>query len=468
MKSYIPFFTMLLTISASCSDTEPPNIVIIYTDDLGWSDLGCYGNAYHDTPHIDNLAEEGLRFTSAYAPAPICSASRASIMTGKSPARLQFEFVATNRRIKDKPLLPPKRTLELPLKEITLGEIGQNAGYTTAFFGKWHIAKHNGGYLKWSDTHGPFQQGFKVGSDHYGSHPYDKRNKPMVRLKPGEFPSDSLVERSIQFLRDQENKKQPFLMVFSSYYVHTPVAPNNDWLVKKYRDKMPAATENEVLYAAFVQTMDHYTGQVLQALDDYGFRENTVVIFTSDNGGHPGYTNNKPLRGNKWNLYEGGIREPFIIRWPGQVEGGKSIDDVVIQWDILPTLCELLGQPVPGDVDGVSLLPSVKYQKNLTDREFVYWHFPYYHPPKSYEGTKPCSAIREGDYKLLYFYEDQRLELYNLAQDIEESVDLSRQLPGLTDRLKTKLFEELSAVDARFAEPNPNFNATPNKDETSR
>ena len=458
MKKTIYLLLFIVVLLSGCkSKKQQPNILIIYSDDLGWSDIGCYGNIKNETPNLDKLATEGLLFTNAYAGAPICSASRASIMTGKSPARLNFEFVSTEGHINDKPLLPPKRILELPLEEITLGEIAKEAGYKTAFFGKWHIAKHNGEYLKWSNTHGPFQQGFDYGSDNYGSHPYDKKNREMVYLPDGTFPEDSLVIKSIDFLKKQQNGNQPFLMIFSSYYVHTPVIPNNSWLIEKYKKKLPNASENEIKYAAFVETMDFYYGQLLKALKDNGLEENTLIFFTSDNGGHPAYTNNAPLRGNKWNLYEGGIREPFIVRWPGIAKENTESAVPVIQWDIFPTLCELLKTNVPDNVDGESLLSLIQGKSSTLNRNSLYWHFPYYHPPISYEGTKPCSAIREGNFKLLYFYEDKRTELYNLENDLEEKDDLSSELPELTSRLKSKLLNQLENVSARFPQPNPAY-----------
>ncbi len=437
--------------------SNAPNILILYADDLGWSDIGCYGSSKNETPNIDKLAAEGVKFSNAYAPSPICSASRASLMTGKSPARLHFEFVSTEKIDTGYPLLPPKRTLDLPLDEVTIGEIAKNAGYNTAFFGKWHIAKHNKGYLKWSDTHGPFQQGFNEGSDHFGSHPYDVNNREMLNLENGLFPRDSLVIQAIDFLQRQKNSKQPFLMFFSSYFVHTPVFPNNSWLIEKYRNKLTGAPENEILYAAFVETMDHYFGKILEALRKYGFEENTIVLFTSDNGGHPGYTTNEPLRGNKWNLYEGGIRVPFIIKWPGIVNRETENSLSVIQWDVMPTVSDIFQQEKPENIDGESLLPLLKGKAETLSRKSIYWHFPYYHPAYSYEGTKPCSAIREGNYKLIYFYEDQRVELYNLDNDIIEANNLASQVPDMTNRLKEKLFKQLNEVNARFAITNPSF-----------
>lgn len=458
MKKLYFLLVILITIAGSSisSEKSKPNVLIIYADDLGWSDIGCYGNIRNETPNLDKFASQGLRFTNAYAGAPICSASRASIMTGKSPARLNFEFVSTEGKTLDKPLLPPERTMELPLNEITLAEIAQKAGYTTAMFGKWHIARHNGKYLKWSDTHGPLQQGFEYGSDDYGSHPYNPENKKMVYLDEGQYPVDSLLVKTIDFLRDQEQNEKPFFLFYSNYYVHTPVVPNNSWLIEKYKRQMPDATTDQIKYAVFVETLDYYCGQLLQALNDFGLDENTLVIFTSDNGGHPKFTDNFPLRGNKWNLYEGGIREPFIVRWPGHARIGET-NEPLIQWDIMPTLCELMGQNVPDKVDGESFLPLLNSPVATMKREMIYWHFPYYHPAESYEGTKPCSAIRAGKYKLIYFYEDDSSELYNLESDVSETNDLSMQMPEMTRQLKENLLNLLKEANARFPQPNPDY-----------
>jgi uncharacterized sulfatase len=247
-------------------------------------------------------------------------------------------------------------------------------------------------------------------------------------------------------------------LFFSSYYVHDPVIPNNAWLIEKYRKSMPGASEDKIKYAAFVETMDHYFGEILIELKNLGLEKNTIVIFTSDNGGHPKYTDNAPLRGNKWNLYEGGIREPFIVRWPGIINKNTEFSEPVIQWDIMPTLCELIGQVIPDQVDGESLLPILQGKAKKLKRSCIYWHFPYYHPPLSYEGTNPCSAIRAGKFKLIHFYEDERCELYDLSKDYKEKFDLSDQFPEVTMKLKSLLAEKLKEANARFALPNANFN----------
>ncbi|KRP29819.1 MAG: hypothetical protein ABS28_06905 [Cryomorphaceae bacterium BACL22 MAG-120619-bin32] len=447
----------------TCNDKylSKPNIVILYSDDLGWSDLGCYGSNKNETPHLDSLSKEGITFTQAYAAAPICSASRAALLTGKSPARVHFEFVVNDGRQEGKPLLPPVATQNLKLEEITFAEIARDAGYKTAMFGKWHLSQHNGEYLKWSDTHGPLQQGFSIGDYNYGSHPYNEKNRQLVYLKENEYPQDVLVDQTVEFIRNHKNVKSPFLLYFSSYYVHTPVIPNNSWLIEKYRNKFPKASEDEIKYAAFVETMDYYYGEILDAIKENGLEDNTIVIFTSDNGGHPIYTDNLPLRGHKWNLYEGGIREPLIIKWTGKAEGNTRIDLPVIQWDILPTICDVVNSKVPENVDGTSLLPLLE-NKELAPRKekYLYWHFPNYinsKNSKKYEGTTPCSAIRDGDYKLLYFYEEDYCKLYKVNDGSYERNDLIKELPQRAKNMQQELLAILKRVNARLPIRNSNY-----------
>ncbi|MFY0600318.1 MAG: sulfatase [Cyclobacteriaceae bacterium] len=462
-KFYKLFTVFILILTSSCndsvkevidlekmSDPNNPNILILYVDDLGWSDLGCYGNQYHDTPYLDSLAKDGLKFTQAYAPAPICSASRASFLTGKSPAKLNFEFAIGTGRVTDRPLLPPLKPQNLPAEETTFAEIAKKGGYRTAMYGKWHIAEERGGYLKWHNKFGPFQQGFDEGSDHYGSHTYDGDNQIKVNLEEGVFPEDRSVKEAIQFI-NEANDTEPFLLFFSSYYVHTPIRPNNTWLIEKYQKKMMGHSDNEINYAVFVETMDYYFGQVLQALKNNGIEDNTIVLFTSDNGGHPKYTDNFPLKGNKWNLYEGGVREPFIVRWPDKVTPDSESNVPIIGWDVLPTIAEIVNVDIPKGVDGQSLLGLFLGQDQMNfSRRTLDWHFPFYHPPLGYEGTKPCSSILKDGYKLIYFYEDNSFELYNIDTDLSEANNLASVETDLAQEMKDLLLNRLEKVNARF------------------
>ncbi|MFH1300522.1 MAG: sulfatase [Planctomycetota bacterium] len=449
---------------------EQPNIVFILADDLGWKDLACYGGTLADTPHLDQLVSEGMKFTNAYSPAPICSASRAAILTGKTPARLHFEFVTKPART-DPPfrdLLPPPYTRDLPLKEITLGEMLQQAHYATGFFGKWHVSEHYKAYLGWSPTHGPKQQGFQTAVETFGSHPYAKQFdwKP-VDFQKDEFPPDAVTENAIQFLKQPRDK--PFFLYLSYFHVHTPVRSPTDWLVKKYADKAAAGPGDAKLrthYGAFIETLDHYVGQVLAALDQNGLRDSTLVVFTSDNGGHPEYADNGPLRGSKWNLYEAGIRVPFLVRWPKHVAADSVCAVPVSGVDLFPTFCEVAG----GDcadltLDGKSLVPLLEGKATDWPNRALTWHFPYYHPEKGYtkaketigvndfavSKTRPVSAIRVGDWKLLKFYESGKRELYDLRSDPSEQQDLSVRQPERMAQLSTQLKQMLQNMQARFA-----------------
>lgn len=432
-----------------------PNVVFILADDLGWSDPGCFGNPITETPHLDRLAAEGMQFTNAYAPAPICSPSRAAILTGRSPARLHFEFVTKEDGSK-----PPAGTLleqpafprDLPLDEVTLAE-ATGSSYATGFFGKWHLTQENDRYLGWGEKFGPLQQGFDAGSETRGSHPYDYSEAEKQRFgnyREGEYPRDDLTEAAIRFL--ESNKNRPFLLYYSMYYVHTPVQTRCRWLYDKYEALLgPGSSEKRIHYAAFTETLDAYLGRLMNVLDELGLAENTVVIFMSDNGGHPSYTDNAPLNGSKWNLYEGGVRVPMIVRWPEVVRPGSVCDIPVTGMDIFPTVCALAGvKPDPSAaLDGVDIVPLLKDPSGAGwQRRMLSWHFPYYHP--AFVDTKPQSSIRVGHYKLIYFYEDERMELYDLSKDPGETRDLSTTMPDEAVQMKRMLFNELKKVKARI------------------
>ena len=462
-----------------------PNIVHILIDDMGFSDVGCYGSDFCETPNIDRFAAEGMRFTSGYSASPICSPARAAFLTGKSPARLNFEFVTKyenqrfdwNQEWYDKwagrKLVPPPFTINLGLDEITVAESLKSAGYVTGITGKWHVAGHHGRYNGWSLTHGPKQQGFDWAADTRGSHPYDYKKEEKGKFGPfenGQYPDDELTLSAINFM--SENKANPFFLFVSHYYVHTPLGTKCKWLFDKYKAKAKSLgrdyKDRRILYAAFVETLNHYVGQLVEALERFGLADNTLVFFTSDNGGHPVHAFNAPLRGSKWNLYEGGVRVPTIARWPGVIKANSICDVPIIGMDFMPTYCELTGAENKNhkDLDGKSILPVLKGRqcREFKDRT-LYWHFPYYHPEKrSYKNcpgeigindgyvsrTTPQSSIRSGDYKLMYFHENQKCELYNLAQDLSEQNDLSSKMPDKTKKLKQNLLDYLERVKARL------------------
>lgn len=363
------------------------------------------------------------------------------------------------------PLMSPPFTLNLPLEEVTIGEALADAGYTTAFFGKWHVSQHYKGYLGWSPTHGPKQQGFPISDGDFGSHPYAYRSNKQLKNTPvgdGEFPEDTLIDEAIKFLRrDHEN---PFFLYLSQYYVHDPVHTRCEWLKRRTVERLPEGADPiRASYGAMVATLDHLVGRVTAALDDAALADETLVVFMSDNGGHPNYTANGPLRGSKWNLYEGGIRVPFLVRWAGHVEANTTSDALVYGCDLWPTFVDVAGRAQQG-VDGVSIRPLLEGESSLNRKQPVVWHFPYYHPEKSFakkpakigvsdfktSQTRPHSAIRDGRWKLLHFYEDGHDELYDLATDISEQTDLAESQPEIRSRLSSQLMTSLRSAGARF------------------
>lgn len=453
---------------------KPPNIVFILVDDLGWSDLGCQGHPYHQTPHIDRIAAEGIQMTNGYSPAPICSASRASILTGKAVPRVGFEFVTKSKpgqQVVDVavPLSTPPLTLNLPLSHDTIAEQLTPLGYETAFFGKWHVSQHyEDRYLAWHPKYGPRAQGFDVAVEDFGDHPYAwKKRKEPEPAPENVIPPDSMINRVADFIRSPH--EGPFFVMASSFYVHTPVKNRTKWLVQQYEDHISADSPNRrkrLEYAAFVHTLDHQIGKILDAIDDTSHRDDTLVVFLSDNGGHPEFCSNAPLRGSKWNLYEGGIRVPFLARWPGHIMPASTSDVPVIGYDLLPTFVEVAGGKTnDAAVDGISLL-SVFAGESNAERSLI-WHFPYYHPETKFADaqttigvddfavsrTRPQSAIRRGRYKMIRFAEDERVELYDLQNDPSEQVNLRQQMPEVTQRMRTLLDQQLTEMNARRAVP---------------
>ncbi|QDU90930.1 Arylsulfatase [Pirellulimonas nuda] len=460
---------------AAAADIARPNIVLILMDDMGWKDVGYAAGERAETPNIDRLRNSSMCFTRAYASAAICSASRVGLLTGQSPARARFEFVTKwphDRVSTSWPLTPPPFPGNLPLETTTVAELLQGAGYRTAMVGKWHLNQHHVRYLGWSPTHGPAQQGFDEAIDEQGSHPYAGPPAAGAEYAAGEYPRDQLTEEAVGYLRRQRSGAEPFFLFLSHYYVHDPVRVSAAWMIGKHRKKLgPDASDAHVRYAAFVELADHYVGQVLDTLDACGLSDNTLVLLTSDNGGHPDFSTMAPLRGCKWNLYEGGIRVPMLVRWPGVTKPGGVCDAPVINYDLLPTLCEIADAETDDrtPLDGRSIVPLLRGESGESFHERpLYWHFPYYVPEQWADGlvrgigvdtnsmrtvNPPHSAIRVGDTKLLYFYENQNTELYNLRDDPSEQSDLTPQQPERARAMKQTLMDHLHSVGARLARP---------------
>ncbi len=476
MRCSLFLIPLLATLAVAAERPARPNIVVILADDLGWHDLRSYGNPWHDTPNLDRLAREGTRFNAAYSAAPICSAARVALLTGRSPARLGFEFVVKEPSAKkpdEHALALPAYPFNLPLEEITLGEVLGGAGYATGYFGKWHVSQHNGGYLNWSTTHGPLQQGFSEGEQEFGSHAYGDTTRPAEEKTPlagGDLGRDALTDKAVGFLRAQRGATKPFLLFLSHYYVHTPIRSRATWLAEKYAKRLPAGSDpRRAVYAAMVEILDHHVGEVMRALDELGLTENTLVVFTSDNGGHPEFAANAPLRGSKWNVYEGGLRVPWMVRWPGKVPAGATSEARFIGTDLMPTLAAAAGVERPRGVvlDGRNVLPLWQGEKTAAaaaaERELI-WHFPFYHPETGFATSKPeigvedfavsqtfpQSAIRVGDWKLIHFYEGDRDELYQLTSDPSEKTDLAVKEPAKARALRRQLDEYLRGVKARM------------------
>lgn len=509
----------LIACSGNSVESAKPNVIIFLVDDMGWSDVACYGSEFYDTPNIDRLADEGLRFTDAYATCHVCSPSRASIMTGKYPARLKLTDWLTGRRE-----FPFQRlnnafiNQALPLEEITLAEVLKQNGYRTAQLGKWHLGE---------SEMGPLTQGFdiQIPQNWYKGWPKAGYHAPFqldgLGGKEGDYLTDRLTDKALAFI--QGNKDKPFFLYLSHFAVHDPIQGRAD-LVEKYEKRRaqlppdekpfvlegnPDASEvyspgqlgkmiHEDIYAdyrvlskqmvkikqrqdnpqfaAMVESIDESLGRVIGKLESLGISENTIIIFTSDNGGMAGAnfgrpdrvvspakldaafsTSNLPLRGAKGWMYEGGIRVPLIIKWPGKGVPGSVSDVPVIGTDYYPTILDMVGIPKIPDqhADGVSLAPLFN-KSGTIDRDAIYWHFPHY---SNHGMQSPGAAIRSGKYKLLEYFENGTVQLFDLESDIGEENNLAETRPEIANKMRRKLHQWYKEVDAEMMPPNPGFDA---------
>lgn len=454
------------TATPEAATPRPPNLIVLLADDLGWRDLGCAGHEQLRTPNIDRLAREGMFFTQAHAAAPICSPSRAALLTGQSPARLNYEFVpkfAAGRQTDAHPLQSPDFPTELPAGTPTVASALRSAGYTTAFCGKWHLNRHQGHYLGWRPGSSPSNFGFDHCIDDFGAHPYGyPKGKRPPAVAPDTFPTDSLTDGAIGFIRQPHDR--PFLLWLSYYQVHDPFHSRCADRVAWHQARLPAgAHPARAHYAAMVETLDHEVGRLLKALDESGKANDTLLVFTSDNGGHPAVSANGPLRGSKWNLYQGGIRVPLIVRWPGKVAPASRSDALVIGMDLPATLMAAAGLPAPWARDGTPFLPALTGTPAPATRTLT-WHFPFYQPETDFAKalaktgvndfavaqSRPQAAIRSGPLKLIHFFESNQSELYNLLDDPSELNDLSASSPDEAAALRKELLETLAAQSARL------------------
>jgi arylsulfatase A-like enzyme len=483
------------TAEAREAPRQPANVVFILVDDLGWADLGAYGSTFYETPNLDRMAADGMRFTSAYAE-PVCSPTRAALMAGRHSARIGItDWIPGRPNRADQRLLQAPHRHQLPLEETTIAEMLRAAGYARAHIGKWHLG--GDGFL-------PTDQGFdlNVAGTEYGYPPsyfypfQGSYTMPHVAegSAEGDFLTDRLTDHALRFI--ERHRDRPFFLFQSFYIPHTPLQAPPE-LVAKYerkadalaipasgapgsrggnpaqlleRDPSAAAVfsregdhhvrtvQNHAVYAAMVEVMDRNVGRILRALDAHGIAGRTLVVFYSDNGGlatSEGWpTSNLPLRAGKGWLYEGGVRVPLIVRWPGQVPAGSTADVPVREVDVFPTLADVAGITLDSrlHLDGVSLLPLLRGTGRLPDRP-LFWHYPHY----SNQGGRPGGAIRDGHLKLVEFFEDRRLELYDLAADIGERNNLAHARRSDVERLHRRLHEWRTRVGAVIPGPNPEF-----------
>jgi arylsulfatase A-like enzyme len=420
-------------------------------DDMGWMDLACQGNPLVDTPNIDRLARQGMRFTDAYAAAPVCSPTRAAILTGLSPARLHITNHTPDQKrfTPDNPkLLPAPMHNELSLDYVTIAERLQASGYRTAFMGKWHLSGPNRGNPELEPT----AQGFElnIGGAGYGGPPsfWDPYNNPTIEdRRPGEYLPDRLADEAIHYF--SQRSERPFMLFLWNYTVHWPMeAPAA--LLEKYRTRTGPGL-NDTRYGAMIEALDHAVGRILSELDRQGLSGNTLVIFTSDNGGFGGVADNRPLREEKGYLYEGGIRIPLIVRWPGRIEAGSVSHEPVISMDHYATLLDVAGLEADPDLplEGVSLLPHLTEKRPL-ERDALFFHYPNY---AFHRGNRLGSAIRMGDYQLIESFDDDSVELYNLSVDLGERNDLAATEPERAAELRGRLAAWRQKVNANMPVP---------------
>ncbi|MFZ2339210.1 MAG: sulfatase [Bacteroidales bacterium] len=448
------------------TEAHKPNFIFFLVDDLGYSDVGCYGSEYYETPNIDRVAAEGMKFTDAYAGSTISSPTRASILTGKYAARLHItapipiishkrqESAGNITRLKD-----PDYCMNLPLEEVTIAETLKSAGYATASIGKWHVCN--------DPEYFPESQGFdiNVGGNGHGNtqnyfYPYKNRWRmtegfPWIQWNtlpdgiPGEYITDRLTDEALKFI--EENRDRPFFLYLSHYAVHTPIQAK-DILIEKYSGKSADTIRghSNAKYAAMIESVDQSMGNLIKKLKNLKLNDNTIIIFYSDNGGLLKSTTNYPFRGGKGNFYEGGIRVPLIIKWPGVTKAGSVSSVPVISNDFYPTMLEMAGIPLMPEqhTDGLSMVPLLK-EETVSHREAIFWHYPHY--------MSLCSVIRYLDWKMIESLDDGSVELYNLETDPGEQHNVAAEHPDLVTDLKKKLGEWRVNINAQMPEINPDY-----------
>ena len=453
------FFCLLAPVSClPLAAAQPPNVVLILADDLGWTDIAPFGSDLHETPALDQLARDGMKFTQNYSACTVCSPTRAALMTGKYPARLHVTDWIPGAMPDNPKLLVPDWTKFLPTDETTLAKVFKAAGYATALIGKWHLAKVG--------THESYPEAFGfdlniAGTDKPQPSTYYAPYK-IPTLQPegpeGEYLTDRLGDEAVKWI--EANKDRPFFLYLPHFAVHLPLQGRAD-LTEKYQRKIAAKGADALNhknpgYAAMTESMDTAIGRVRAKLAELKLTEKTIVIFTSDNGGRVPTTSNVPLRLGKASAYEGGVRVPLIVSWPGVTKPGSVSDNPVITMDLFPTLVEMAGLPAAAArtaIDGVSFAPVLRGGATRT-RDTMFWHYPH-HQHYQLGGAMPYGAVRSGDFKLVEFFNDMHVELYNIRADISEKTDLAASNRAKTEELRKKLHAWRTEVGAQMPTPNP-------------
>jgi len=438
------------------TEKSPPNIIFILADDMGRSQLGCYRSGYYQTSHIDNLASEGVLFTNAYAAAAVCSPTRASIMTGKYPARLHLtDFIAGNNR-DDYPLSQPEWQKFLPLEEVSFAELLKENGYSTAHFGKWHLSPEK--MPPKSLPYNPDKQGFDESFVTYK--PSGNMVQPWQDAERDAHNVDTITSLSLDFM--ERNRENPFFLFVSHNTIHDPLKEKAETIRKYEEMEATKEAENHPIIAAMIERLDISCGKIFDKVKELGLEDNTIVIFYADNGGVHKYAAQTPFRAGKGWLFEGGIREPLIVKWKDVVKPGTVSESMVSSIDFYPTFLEMAGVEwtIPEKMDGKSMVPVLKNPTDETHHT-LYWHYPHYHGGS---GMVPAGAIRSGKWKLIEWYEKSLLgdqesvyELYNLETDEGETTNLADSLKTLTNELADKLQKWRYDVNAQMPVPNDNF-----------
>ena len=468
MKRLLIACILALSVSTTIA-AQKPNIIFILADDLGYTDVACYGSKYYETPNIDKLAREGVRFTSGQTCGPNCQPTRAALMSGQYMPRTGIYTVGGIDRFnwQSRPLRPVDNVTSLPLDKITIAQSLKKAGYATAMFGKWHLGL--------DPQHHPGSRGFDEAIESSGKH-FDFKTTPPVSYPKGTYLADFLTDKAEDFIR--RHKDVPFFLYLPHFGVHAPHEAKAD-LIEKFKPKKPAGGHHDPTYAAMIYSVDQSVGRISALLDELKLAENTLLIFSSDNGGVGGYerehikqgkdvTDNAPLRGGKGMLYEGGIRVPYIFRWPGKIPTGTECAEPINSVDLYPTFLDVAGASKPADypLDGTSYLRLLTSGGKATlGRDAIYWHFPgYLGAGAGLWRTTPAGAIRSGDYKLIEFFEDNRLELYNLKLDLSETNNLAGRNPEKAGELQQKLLAWRKEIHA----PMPTANTGSEKSSTAK